>query len=36
MDDIIIGDQLYITNEELVNYSSTSRKPCRKHDLIMI
>ena len=23
MDDIIIGDQLYITNEELVNYSST-------------
>ena len=34
--DIIIGDQLYITNEELVNYSSTSRKPCRKHDLIMI
>ena len=36
MDDIIIGDQLYITNEELVNYSSTRRKPCRKHDLIMI
>ena len=36
MDEIIIGDQLYITHEELVNYSSASRKPCRKHDLIMI